>query len=43
VRGVVYEVTTSEKEGSAFGLIANLAAGQLKLGLGGANVLGNFI
>jgi general secretion pathway protein D len=43
VRGVVYEVTTSDKDGSAFGLLASLAKGKLSLGLGSANPIGNFI
>jgi general secretion pathway protein D len=43
VRGVVYEVTTSEKDGSAFGLLASLASGKLNIGLGSTNAIGNFI
>ena len=43
VRGVVYEVTTSEKDGSAFGLLAGLASGKLNIGLGTIGAIGNFI
>jgi general secretion pathway protein D len=43
VRGVVYEVTTSDKDGSAFGLLASLAKGKLSLGVGSANPIGNFL
>jgi len=34
VRGVVYEVSTTDKEGSAFGLLASLLSGHLSIGLG---------
>ncbi len=34
VRGVLYEVQTDEKSGSAFGLALNLLRGSVKLGLG---------
>jgi general secretion pathway protein D len=43
VRGVVYEVTTSDKEGSAFGLLANVLGGKLSVGLGSINAIGNFV
>lgn len=43
VRGVVYEVTTSEKDGSAFGLLASLASGKFNIGLGAASRIGHFI
>jgi general secretion pathway protein D len=43
VRGVVYEVTTSEKDGSAFGLLASIASGKLGIGIGSANPIGNFV
>ncbi|MBK9617197.1 MAG: hypothetical protein IPO35_17470 [Uliginosibacterium sp.] len=34
VRGVVYEVSTSEKDGSAFGLLASLLGGKVSFGIG---------
>ena len=44
VRGVVYEVSRTEKSGSAFGLLASLLGGKLNLGIGSAaGNLGNFI
>jgi general secretion pathway protein D len=43
VRGVVYEVTTSEKDGSAFGLLASIASGKLGISIGAANPIGNFV
>ncbi|WP_287917383.1 type II secretion system protein GspD [Comamonas sp.] len=44
VRGVVYEVSNTDKSGSAFGLLANLLGGKLNLGIGSAaGNLGNFI
>jgi general secretion pathway protein D len=43
VRGVFYEVTTSEKDGSAFGLLASLFSGKLGIGIGTANPIGNFV
>ncbi len=44
VRGVVYEVSNTDKSGSAFGLLANLLGGKLNLGIGSAAAnLGNFI
>jgi general secretion pathway protein D len=42
VRGVVYEVTSNDKEGSAFGLLANVLGGKLSIGLGTLNAIGNF-
>ncbi|WP_321875626.1 type II secretion system protein GspD [Burkholderia cenocepacia] len=36
VRGVVYEVTTGNKEGSAFNLVLSLLGNKLSLGVGGA-------
>ncbi|WP_284335033.1 type II secretion system protein GspD [Comamonas sp. NoAH] len=44
VRGVVYEVSNTDKSGSAFGLLANLLSGKLNLGIGTAvGNMGNFI
>lgn len=44
VRGVVYEVSRTDKSGSAFGLLASLLGGKLNLGIGSAaGNLGNFI
>ena len=43
VRGVVYEVNTTDKDGSAFGVLASLFGGQLTYGLGAANPIGNFL
>lgn len=43
VRGVIYEVSTSSKEGSAFGLLLNLLKGKLNLGLGSTANIGNFL
>ncbi len=43
VRGVVYEVSTTEKEGSAFGLLASLLGGKLQLGTGAINPVGSFL
>lgn len=44
VRGVVYEVSRTDKSGSAFGLLASLLGGKLNLGIGSAaSNLGNFI
>lgn len=44
VRGVVYEVSRTDKSGSAFGLLANLLGGKLNLGIGSAaGNLGNYI
>lgn len=43
VRGVVYEVSTGAKEGSAFGLLANLLGGKLNIGVGSVASLGNYV
>lgn len=44
VRGVVYEVSNTDKSGSAFGLLANLLNGKLNVGIGTAvGNMGNFI
>jgi general secretion pathway protein D len=43
VRGVVYEVSSSDKDGSAFTLALNLLSGKLSLANGTANPLDNFI
>jgi general secretion pathway protein D len=43
VRGVVYEVNTSNKDGSAFGLLANLLNGNLQAGVGATNPIGSFL
>lgn len=43
VRGVVYEVNTSSKDGSAFGLLANLLSGKLQAGIGATNPIGSFL
>ncbi|WP_234267631.1 type II secretion system protein GspD [Hydrogenophaga sp. NFH-34] len=43
VRGVVYEVTTTDREGSAFGLFANLLGGKLSAGVGSVASLGSFL
>lgn len=44
VRGLVYEVSRTDKSGSAFGLLANLLGGKFNLGIGSASGnLGNFI
>jgi general secretion pathway protein D len=43
VRGVVYEVSNSDKSGSAFGLLASVLGGKLKLGVGSMASLGNFV
>lgn len=44
VRGLVYEVSRTDKSGSAFGLLASLLGGKLNLGIGSAvGNLGNFI
>lgn len=42
VRGVVYEVSSSDKDGSAFTLALNLLGGKLTMGMGAANVLDTF-
>ena len=43
VRGVVYEVGTSDKDGSAFGVLASLLGGKLSLGIGVTDPIGSFI
>jgi len=43
VRGVVYEVNTSDKDGSAFGLMASLLGGNLSIGVGSTNPIGSFV
>lgn len=44
VRGLVYEVSNSDRQGSAFGLLANLLGGHVGIGIGStATNLGNFI
>jgi general secretion pathway protein D len=43
VRGVVYEVNTSGKDGTAFGLLTNLIGGKLQTGIGNTNPIGSFL
>lgn len=44
VRGLVYEVSNTDRQGSAFGLLANLLGGNVGIGIGStATNLGNFI
>jgi len=43
VRGVVYEVSASDKDGSAFGLLANMLGGKLSIAIGSTNPVGNFV
>jgi len=43
VRGVVYEVSTSSKDGSAFGLLASLIGGKVSIGLGSINPVDSFV
>ncbi len=43
VRGVVYEVSTTDKDGSAFGLLASLVGGRLSIGIGGMDPIGSFV
>ncbi|KAB0541647.1 type II secretory pathway protein [Kerstersia gyiorum] len=44
VRGLVYEVSNTDRQGSAFGLLANLLGGHVGIGIGStATNLGNFI
>ena len=43
VRGLVYEVNTTDKEGSAFGLMASLLGGKLQAGVGAINPVGSFL
>ena len=43
VRGVVYEVTTADKDGSAFGLVASLLGGRVSAGVGALDAAGAFL
>lgn len=43
VDGVVYEVTSSDKTGSGFGLLASILGGKLSVGMGGTTNLGSFL
>lgn len=43
VRGVVYEVSTTDKEGSAVGLLASLLGGKFQAGVGALNSAGSFL
>ncbi|WP_230419202.1 type II secretion system protein GspD [Undibacterium griseum] len=43
VKAVVYEVTTGNSEGSAFGLALNVLGGKLGLSIGGASTLANSV
>lgn len=43
VRGVVYEVSDSSKSTSAFGLLANVLAGKLSIGIGPLTSMGNVL
>jgi general secretion pathway protein D len=43
VRGVVYEVNTSGKDATAFGLLANVIGGKLQAGISSTNPVGNFL
>lgn len=43
VRGVVYEVSTSSSDGSAFGMLAQLLGGKLSVGVGSVDPLSSFI
>lgn len=43
VRGVVYEVSSSDKSASAFGLMASLLGGKLSAGLGTMSNLGSYV
>lgn len=43
VRGVVYEVNVSDKDGSAFGLVASLLGGRLAAGVGSVDAVGAFL
>lgn len=43
VRGVVYEVSLADKQGSAFGLFASLLSGKFSAGVGAADSLGAFL
>ena len=43
VRGVVYEVSSSDKDGSAFGLVLNLLGSRVSVVGGAASSLDNFV
>jgi general secretion pathway protein D len=43
VRGVVYEVQTTDRDGSAFGLLATLIGGKLQGGIGSTSTTGTFL
>jgi general secretion pathway protein D len=43
VRGVVYEVSTSDKDGSAFGLLASLLSGKFTMGVGTVSAIDSFV
>ncbi|GAC1610169.1 MAG: bacteriophage-related lipoprotein [Aquirhabdus sp.] len=43
VKAVVYEVTTGNTEGSAFGLALNVLSGKLGISIGGASTLANSV
>lgn len=43
VRGVVYEVSSSEKAGSAFGLLASVLGSKFSVGIGSTTSIGNFV
>ncbi|MGJ7490024.1 type II secretion system protein GspD [Variovorax sp. ZT4R33] len=43
VDGVVYEVSSSDKTGSGFGLLASILGGKLSIGVGSTANLGSFI
>ena len=43
VRGVVYEVSTTAKDGSAFGVLSNLLGGKLNIGIGSTSATGSFL
>jgi type II secretory pathway component GspD/PulD (secretin) len=43
VRGVVYEVSTTDKEGSAFGLLASVLNGRLSVGVGAINPVNSYL
>ena len=42
VRGVVYEVSTTEQDGSAFGLLTTILGGKLNFGIGATTSVGSF-
>ncbi len=43
VRGIVYEVSTTDKKGSAFGLLASVLGGQVSMGVGATTPLNSFV